>query len=363
MGLKKGALTFSVFAVSDPLPGDFASCFDARIKAAAFRGFFPENDEKSVGWTGLQDLLDTELTAAGHTVGDYRVFSLRIDRKAVPGALLRLRLREAERNLTAARGVKKLPREEKEALRTEVYRELLKQTLPVPSLFDVCWSLARGKIYFTSLGEKVLQEFQDRFRETFSMTPTLHVPWLDALTAAGTVSEEPPDYLSKDPGREFLTWLWFKSEERNGRITLGGGEEIGLFFVRRLVLVSGRGEYAETVVCQGPHASLREGREALRQGKKIREARLALEIDADEWEFTFKADLFQFQSMKLPTGAEKFEEPEETQGEGLLLERIYLMEKAMAVMERLFAVYLELRNSPAWTAETARIDSWANRKQ
>lgn len=31
MSLKKGALTFSKFVVSDPLPGDFASRFDARI--------------------------------------------------------------------------------------------------------------------------------------------------------------------------------------------------------------------------------------------------------------------------------------------------------------------------------------------
>ncbi len=363
MSLKKGALTFSKFVVSDPLPGDFASRFDARIKAGAFRDFFPENDEKSAGWTGLQDALDTEFAAAGHTVGDYRVFSLRIDRKTVPGALLRLRVREAERNLLAERGVKKLHREEKEALRAAVYREILQQTLPVPSLFDVCWSLAQGKIYFSSLGEKILQEFQDRFRETFSLNPTLHVPWLEALAAVGKENREPPEYLTKEPGREFLTWLWFKSEERNGRIDLGGGEEIGLFFVRRLVLESGRGDYAETVVCQGPHASLREGREALRQGKKIREARLALEIDAAEWEFTFKVDLFQFQALKLPAAADDSGENEATEGEGLLLERIFLMERAVAIMERLFTVYMEIRNSPGWNAEAARIDSWANRKQ
>ncbi len=101
-------------------------------------------------------------------------------------------------------------------------------------------------------------------------------------------------------------------------ILIPGGGESEVVFVRRLVLESGEGEYAETVVCQGLHADLKEGKEALRQGKKITAARLRVAHDKAEWEFTFKADRFHFQSMKLPTVAES--EGEEVDREGQILE-------------------------------------------
>ncbi|MDI9570633.1 MAG: recombination-associated protein RdgC [Pseudomonadota bacterium] len=362
MSLKKGTLTFTRLRLVDPLPADFSAIFADRIGACAFRDFFPENEEKSVGWTALQDILDNDFKYANHTLGDYRVFSLRIDRKKVPGPLLRLRILEAERRLREARGGRKLSREEREGLHGAVHQELLARTLPLPSLFDCCWNLAAGTIWFSGHGEKALQEFQDFFRETFAMGLTLYTPWEDAAPTATSDDDPAALFLTQAPGREFLTWLWFKSEERNGRIDMGGDEEVVLLFVRRLVLESGKGDYTESVVCQGRHASLLEGKEALRQGKKIRAARLSLELDTAEWEFTFKADLFQYQAMKVPAPTEEFGDNEEMAAEGRLLERIFLVEKAVAVMDRLFAAFQALRLSGAWEAESARMEGWINRR-
>jgi recombination associated protein RdgC len=213
-------------------------------------------------------------------------------------------------------------------------------------------------IYFSSHAENVLQDFQDIFRETFAIDIGLYVPWLDAMEQGKGDAE---DFLTRQPGREFLTWLWFKSEERNGRIALEGREEIGLSFVRRIVLESGAGDYSESVACQGQHALMPEGKEALRQGKKIREARLSMEIDSMEWEFTFKADLFQFQSMKLPAPSEEFEEKGPLEEEGRLLERLFLVERAIETMDHLFASFMRLRLSAGWPAEYARMENWMNR--
>ncbi|HOH73527.1 MAG TPA: hypothetical protein PLB95_10875, partial [Syntrophales bacterium] len=72
--------------------------------------------------------------------------------------------------------------------------------------------------------------------------------------------------------------------------------------------------------------------------------------------------LFQFQSMKVPAPAEEFGENGEIAAEGRLLERIFLIEKAVAVMDRLFTAFLALRGSHAWTAEAARMENWINRR-
>jgi hypothetical protein len=161
-------------------------------------------------------------------------------------------------------------------------------------------------------------------------------------------------------GREFLTWLWFKSEERGGTIMVPDAGDISVAFVRRIVLESGEGQYSETVVCQGYHADLREAKAALREGKKIKEARLRMGVGAEEWEFTFKADEFQFQSLKLPAIV-KFAE-EEGDGEGRILERIYLIETALRTMEQLFSLFLNKRLLPEWLSEELpRIQHWMNR--
>jgi len=166
----------------------------------------------------------------------------------------------------------------------------------------------------------------------------------------------PPGIDPLTIGREFLTWLWFKSEERNGRVLIPGAGESEISFIRRLVLESGDGEYAETIVCQGLHADLKEGKEALRQGKKITAARLRIAHDKTEWEFTFKADRFHFQSMKLPTLPEN--DGDEIDREGQLLERIYLIEKAAGTMDLLFQSFLERRLSNDWEAELSRMQRW-----
>ena len=110
------------------------------------------------------------------------------------------------------------------------------------------------------------------------------------------------------------------------------------------------------MVCQGLHADLKEGKEALRQGKKITAARLRVVHDKTEWEFTFKADRFHFQSMKLPTHPEG--EGEEIDREGQLLERIDLIEKAAGTMDLLFQSFLKRRLSNDWEAELSRMQKW-----
>ena len=369
MGLLKGAVTFSRYRIAGALPDHFPDFFNEQIRRYAFQTVWRTTDEMAAGWTSLENCLDTDFPYASYAQGRYMLFSLRIDRKSVAPSLLRLRILEAERKQLAESGQKKLYREQREAIRESVRLELLGKTLPVPSFHEICWSIPDRVVTFCCLSDKVAGELQELFRESFSLGLAPYAPWdTDGAggnpqgAATGSSSRDvalPPLPPGVDPltvGREFLTWLWFKSEERNGMIRMPGGGESEVVFVRRLVLESGEGEYAETVVCQGLHADLKEGKEALRQGKKISAARLRMAHDKAEWEFTFKADRFHFQSMKLPAVAES--EEEEADREGQILERIYLIEKAAGMMDQLFRLFLDLRLSEGWGKEQARMQKW-----
>ncbi len=362
MGLLKGPLTFSRFMVMGELPSDFNEMINRQLRQYAFQDLAGSSEEKTMGWTSVENVLDTDFREASYAWGDYLLFSLRMDRRTVPPSLLKIRALEAEKHYLKETGRKKVDKIAREEIREGVRQDLLSHSHPTPSFYEVCWSASSGVLLLTCLSEKVMQDFQDLFKGSFELIPLPFAPWdpqvIDPAAAEKIAAWEMADSEAnnlKSLGREFLTWLWFKSEERNGMIMVPGGGETEVHLVRRLVLESGDGEYAESVVCQGMHADLKEGREALRQGKKIREARLQLTRDAATWEFTFKADRFQFQSMKMPVVMDL---DEEDNRDGRVLERIYLLEAVIRSMDQLFALFLTLRLSDVWQQERVRMEKW-----
>jgi recombination associated protein RdgC len=362
MGLLKGTLTFSQYRITGDLPEHFNDFFDNRIKKNAFQNVFASMmEEKTMGWTGIENIIDTDFQHARHTWGKYLLFSLRIDRKVIPPSLLRIRCMEAERDYLARQEMKKIRRLQREEIRERVRRDLLSSASPVPSFFEASWSPTDGKLLLCSLSEKIMDDFAEHFKQSFDLAISPFTPWEPRFTKAIT----PEQITELDPlvvGRDFLTWLWFKSEERNGSILIPGKGDVAVEFVRRIVLESGEGEYSETVVCQGLHAGLGEGKEALRRGKKIKEARIKLGRDINQWEFTFKADRFQFQSLKLPVMPDA--EDNEQDRDGLILERIYLLEEAITTMEELFDAFIKIRLSPRWESEeSTNLKRWLDRAE
>lgn len=349
MGFIKGSVSFCRFRVPE---ADGAAGFECGLKAFSFRDFFPADAQTNTGWTSLEDILDSAFERSDYAYGPYLLFAMRTDRRVLPASLLKLRLLEAERRFRAERNTAKLYKEQREAIREAVRRELAERAEPIPSIYEVCWSIADGVVYFGGLAPNIVQEFVDLFRRSFRVDPVPLSP-IEVMSNGG--SELLPPRLN----REFLTWLWFKSEERGGTVYIPNVGDVEIVYVRRLVLESGEGEYQEQVTCSGRHAHLREGKDALRQGKLVKEARLRLSHDGARWEFTYKADSASFTSMKLPAAV--YTEEEDEGNEGGVLERLYTLETAVRIMDRLHEHFRSLRTSDDWPAVVVQMDRWAAR--
>ena len=368
----KGTITFSRYGLPAKLPGHFKSDIDGRLKKYAFQEISSTTEEKSLGWTSLENILDTKFAYGSYAWGAYLAFSLRVDRKKISPALLKVKVLEAERKYLAGNRKANLSKGQREEIKERVHLELLKQTPFVPSFYDVCWSPGENWLIFSSLSPKATEDFEKLFQKTFDQSLSPFVPWdprhLDPATAQQVAFLSKGVFLApqsapennQDPsflGREFLTWLWFKSEERGGAVMIPGTGDVEVAIARRVLLEAGDGEYSESVICQGLHADLKEGKAAIREGKKIKEARITLGVGTDQWELTLKADRFQFQSLKLPAGMAMNEEEKEK--EGRILERIYLMEKVLKTIDQLFALFLAKRLSAQWSAEEIpRMKKW-----
>jgi recombination associated protein RdgC len=345
MGLLKGNFSFARFHVEGQLPQAFFNFINNRIKANSFRETPKSTEEKRSGWVSITDVLDADFEKANYSLSDYLIFSLRIDRKMIPPKLMKIKVMEEEKQFLAQSGKTRINKQMAAGIKDKVKLELLTRLDPVPSFYDVCWALGQNTVYFSSLADKVADDFTDLFKKTFSLSLSRMLPQdnpqIVKKRAEAAGRPDDPSLIS----REFMTWLWYKSEERNGRISVPKGEEVELNFLKRIVLEAGEGEYSQGVVCHGIHAELKEGKEAIRQGKKVKEAGIRLVDNQNEWEFTLKADRFHFQSLKLPAAEER--EADEDQS-GKILERIYLIEKAAMTIDNLYDYFLHIRYSPQW---------------
>ena len=66
MGLSKGTLTFTRYRVTGITPDSLVDFMDSQIKLFAFRELSAGTDEKALGWTSLDNVLDyCEIRNAG----------------------------------------------------------------------------------------------------------------------------------------------------------------------------------------------------------------------------------------------------------------------------------------------------------
>ncbi len=174
-------------------------------------------------------------------------------------------------------------------------------------------------------------------------------------------------YLGQDTdvilGREFLTWLWFASDTRNGLFRMPDGTNFAVFMEQRISVQGGEGESVETATVSGALSPLREARLGLATGKKVTRALVRLEQDADVWRVACKAEDFSLNGLRTPKierndGADA----NDVEPDAALLERIFLLEKALTFFDELYRQFLEKRASSAWRAEADKLRAWVHQE-
>lgn len=148
-------------------------------------------------------------------------------------------------------------------------------------------------------------------------------------------------------GNEFLTWLWFIIDAKPDYLKTVDQTIVALNIGNRIVLENNSNDSSEIITIKGDDAGLEEGILSLRKGAVVIEMNLIYKTENQDWKFSLKGESISFSGLKPPeTG------PLETKDdiEGLLLEKAYLFEKAIELINRLFNAFLKLRVSSDWNA-------------
>ena len=157
-------------------------------------------------------------------------------------------------------------------------------------------------------------------------------------------------------GNEFLTWLWFTIETNQSFFNTVDETITSLYLGNRIVLENCINDASEMITIKGDDAGLEEGLLSLRKGAVVVEMNLSYKTENQEWKFTLKGESLSFSVLKVPeTG------PVESKDdiEGILLEKAYLYEKAITLVNNLFNSFLKLRSTMAWNETTVpEIKKW-----
>lgn len=181
MSFIKTSTSFTRFRITEAVPQQLWSEITDRLKQYAFRDIDETSDERSLGWTSFEDMLDTQWQNSPPQKGAYIVFSLRLDTRRVPPAVLKKHTAialKAEEARNREQGKKYVSRERKKELRENVEIKLRMRFLPIPAEFNVVWSTEDNTVLFASTQPKMIEAFQEHFSQTFNLD-------LDQLTPYG----------------------------------------------------------------------------------------------------------------------------------------------------------------------------------
>lgn len=108
-------------------------------------------------------------------------------------------------------------------------------------------------------------------------------------------------------GEEFLTWLWFRWETDGGEYTLSGGRVVGVALDDFLAFAAPDEDATEQTLRRGLPTRTAEARTALRQGRRLKKARLLVAEGSRQWSATLDAPTLSLGGVKLPDDAEECE--------------------------------------------------------
>ncbi len=159
-------------------------------------------------------------------------------------------------------------------------------------------------------------------------------------------------------GDEFLTWLWFVIEQDPAFLKSADPDLTSFEIGNRIVLEKKHKKTIERITIKGEEAGLEEARVALQNGALVAELNLVYRSAQQKWQFTVKGESLNLSGLKTPKIALP-ESPDDV--EGSVLEKIFLYDKILQFLEKLYKTFIKLRISTRWQSrEISLIKKWLN---
>lgn len=178
MSLFRGSLTYVRFFALGDAPSDLASHGLAKIKRKVQRPLTADDDEpERSGWCKVGEPFELELDHNDVFYNEFVSLGFRTDKWAIPGALLKSKVAEAEKIYLQKKGRERISKKEKVELKEVVARKLRRNLVPQVRGNDMSWSTNDGVVRFFGTSPKVHLAFTELFEKTFGVKLVREAPF------------------------------------------------------------------------------------------------------------------------------------------------------------------------------------------
>ncbi|MBG0791540.1 MAG: recombination-associated protein RdgC [Desulfovibrionaceae bacterium] len=200
MSILSASLGLTRYRIIEEVPRELLQQVPEKLKQFCMIDIDGTADERAFGWTNIDDMLDMNWTQSPPEKGAYLTFSLRLDTRRIPPAVLKKHNaialnKELEHN--KEQGKNFVSRDRKREVKEQVVLRLRARTLPIPAVFDVVWNPAENRIYLATTNAKVCALFEDHFASTFDLHLEPLTPFFMAMDILG--EEAAPKLENLDP--------------------------------------------------------------------------------------------------------------------------------------------------------------------
>ncbi len=359
MPFESGSISFRIYHLNRELPDPLLDGFAAHTAPP----LDTIRDQPVYGWVTGRHLLDRQIDELNAFYGGYlRLCLLQAERK-IPISLLRAEMKQEELVRLAVSGNEYVSRKE----RTEMKQEIMDRLLPTmpPQLKGMTFVHRPGDalLFAETLAEKQVDVFTRYLRDALGFPPQVFTPEELALHLGHSDSREwipcsfssevDPDRTSPLAGHDFMTWLWFQSEQSPDKVPAGKEGAVGVLLEGPLTLVMEGGGAHEISLRKGNPTQSAEAKSCLLAGKKLRKATLTLVRGEATWKLGLDGETFAIRGLKpvVPEGA--------LDAVSRFQDRMQQVETVSRILIGLFEAFVEERRNPdTWKQRVQEIRTW-----
>ncbi len=196
MGLLSSSSAVVRYRVEGSVPDPFIDTTRDSLKRDTIQEIDKDPCEKVCGWTSFQTPFAPQFDDSSFMVGEYLVFSFRVDTKKVPSKVVKKNYEIETARRLADTGREYLSKNEKKEIKERVKNVLLLRIPATPNQYDVVWHYEHAWLWFFSSSKSVSEEFESLFLQSFGLRLIRMFPFTLGDLSAG-LSEDDRDRLQK----------------------------------------------------------------------------------------------------------------------------------------------------------------------
>ena len=203
MNLLFGSVSITRYKVQGKVKPPVIETIDRGLNENKISEIDETDSEKVAGWTTLETPFQPDFKGSTFVYGNYFVFSLRIDQKNIPSKVVKKHVAVESARRLAESGRNYLSKTEKQLVKDDVMKALIRKIPATPRIYDVIWNYEDSFLYFFSNLKAANEDLETLFTKSFHISLLRLFPYTNAYFSTA-LSDSDRDFLQKLEPTQFM---------------------------------------------------------------------------------------------------------------------------------------------------------------